>query len=76
MDINFINSSSTATTKIDVATGQVKATAPESTELERRATIQAVEKSEKEIETQSKTSQEEMEQLAGTYKPTLSATYS
>lgn len=63
MDINFTNSSSTATAKIEVATAPVKSTAAESTELERRATIQAVEETEKNTEVQSKSSQAEMQQL-------------
>lgn len=63
MDINFANSSSTAAAKIEVATAPVKSTAAESTELERRATIQAVEETEKNTEVQSKSSQAEMQQL-------------
>ncbi|NRD73335.1 flagellar protein FlaG [Shewanella sp. VB17] len=63
MDINLINSSSTAAVKIEPSVGQVKATAPESTELERRATIQAVDKAEKENEAQPKASQADMQKL-------------
>ena len=63
VDINLINSSSTAAVKIEASPGQVKATTPESTELERRATIQAVDKAEKESQAQPKASQEDMQQL-------------
>jgi flagellar protein FlaG len=72
MDINFTNSSSAAATKIEVATAPVKSTAVESTELNRRATIQAVEKTEKETDVESKTSQADMQELVGNLSDMMS----
>jgi len=63
MDINFTHLSNTTTAKIEVGTEPVKTNVAESIELEHRATIQTVEVTEKEAQTQSKASQAELQVL-------------